>query len=410
MKIWIINHYAAPLTMAGGSRHYNFALELMKRGHEVLLIASNYNHFLHTYIETNKQPGEIDFTYDVPFLWIPTNTYQGNTFARFKNMITFSFRASQKKYYPRGIKPDIIMGSSPHLFAPLSALALAKRYQVPFLLEIRDLWPESLVDLGKISTHHPLIKLMRLIEGHLYKKATHIISLLPAVHHYLTKFKISHEKIMWLPNAIDLTIIPKELPIIENDKFTFMYAGAHGLANDLETVIQAGEILEQKGFGNKIRICLIGNGPEKKHLQALADKANLKIIEFHDAVSKQAIYPILNKADAFLMLLKNSPVFRFGISPNKLFDYLSMGKPIIFGVDTPYNPIEKCGAGISIKPSDKDALADAMIKLASTNKDQLKIMGERGKAYVLEHHNIQHLTDKLENLMTSLNTNHTAVL
>lgn len=399
MRIWIINHYAAPPTMAGGTRHYNFARQLMQRGHEVLLIAANFNHFSQTFIQTPASPGEIDYTYEVPFAWIPTPAYRGNTAARFKNMLAFSYRLLKKKYLPTGLPPDLIIGSSPHLFAALGGELLARRLKVPFLFEVRDLWPESLIDLGRISSRHPLIILMKRIETYLYKRAHRIISLLPSANEYLIKHGAKSENILWLPNAIDTDAIPIDLPPSSFNKFTVMYAGAHGLTNDLDTVLHAAKILQDQSFAPPIRICLVGEGPEKSRLKELAAHLNLSIVEFINAVSKSEIYSILNQADAFIMLLKDSPVFRWGISPNKLFDYLVMGRPIVFGVNTPFNPIEKFNAGISVKPSDPPSLAAAIRTLSSLPKHELTEMGSRGKEFVLQHHHLQKLTDSLENLI-----------
>ncbi len=398
MRIWMINHYAAPPTMIGGTRHYNFARQLIQRGHHVTLIAANYNHFSHSYIQLNSQWGKIDHTYEVPFIWIPTPSYQGNTFARFWNMLVFGRRLLQKKYLSMTSPPDVIIGSSPHLFAALGAQLLAKRLNKPFFLEIRDLWPDSLVDLGRISARHPMIMLMKGIEKYLYKQADRIISLLPSVNSYLINYGVNPNNIIWLPNAVDTDVIPQQMPAVKKDKFTFMYAGAHGLANDLDTVIKAAKILEEQSLAQHIRICLVGEGPEKARLKAFALEQRVTSVEFMDGVSKRDIYFTLNQADAFLMLLKDSPLFRWGISPNKLFDYLVMARPVIFGVETPYNPIEKYNAGISVKPSDPESLAKAMYQLSLLPKEELTNMGLRGKAFVLEHHHLQTLTDRLENV------------
>lgn len=399
MRIWIINHYALPPTMAGGTRHYNFARSLIKRGHDTIIIAANYNHFSQNFIETTAKVGEIDYTFEVPFMWIPTPAYRGNSIARFLNMLVFSVKILTSKYLSSQSPPDIIIGSSPHLFAAFSAALLAKRLKIPFILEVRDLWPESLIELGRLSSHHPLIKLMKKIELYLYKKSDKIISLLPAVNKYLIEQGVKDKNIIWLPNAIDAKNIPNNLPNIKSDKFTIMYAGAHGLANDLDTVLYAAKILQFKYDAQHIRIILLGDGPEKNRLKQLAVKLNLSIVDFQDSVSKTKIYSVLNTADAFLMLLKNSPVFRWGISPNKLFDYLVMGSPIIFGVNTPFNPIEKVKAGISIQPENAELLALAMYELSKLPKNQLIEMGARGKKFVLDHHDIQKLTDRLVELL-----------
>ena len=401
MKIWIINHYAVPPTSAGGTRHYHFAKQLILRGHDVTLIAANYNHFSHTFMQPKSQAGHhIDQSFDVPFIWIPTPAYYGNTIARFWNMLIFSWRLLQKKYLSCSSPPDLIIGSSPHLFAALSAELLARRLKIPFILEIRDIWPDTLVELGRFSERHPLIKMMKYIEHYLYKRADKIITLLPEAHQYFIKKGVKEDDIMWLPNAIDSDLIPSHLEHNRQDKFTIMYAGAHGLANDLDTVLKAGKILQNQGLSDKIRILLIGEGPEKNRLKQIASQQDITIVEFINAVPKQEIYTILNKADAFLMLLKKSPLFRWGISPNKLFDYLAMARPIIFGVDTNYNPIEKYNAGLSITPSCHESLANAISQLALLPEIERAEMGQRGKDFVMQHHHIQHLTNSLVDAMT----------
>lgn len=400
MRIWIINHYAAPPSMPGGTRHYSFAKELIKRGHQVTLFAANYNHFTHCHIDSHQMK---TLSQDVPFIWIPTPPYKGNTIARFWNMLVFSFRVLQKKFVRHTEPPDIIIGSSPHLFAAFSAYLLAKKYHVPFIFEVRDLWPETLIDLGRISRHHPLIVLMRWIEKFLYKKAHHLITLLPSADTYLIAQGVSKNRISWLPNSIDTDVMPNNISSIpyasQQNEFVIMYAGAHGLANDLETVLYAANILQEKYQSHCIRIILVGDGPTKPVLKKLADELQLSMITFQDAVPKKQIYTELQKADAFFILLKKSPLFRWGISPNKLFDYLVMEKPIIFGIDTPFNPIEQYQAGISVPPGDPEALAKAMFELSQLSKKERQEMGIRGKQFVLEHHHIQRVTDSLEKIL-----------
>ncbi len=406
MRIWIINHYALPPASAGGTRHFNLAKELKKKGHDVLIIASNFNHFAHDFIPSNTPYGEIDYSYAVPFIWLPVRAYKGNTLSRFLNMLDFSWRVMRNRYLRSQPPPDIIIGSSPHLFAAWGAERLAKKLKKPFLLEVRDIWPESLVDLGKFTHRHPLIKSMKWLEKYLYTRASRIISLLPNAKDYLKKYGVKEENILWLPNSVDMTshslTTTEKTPHSEENKFTVMYAGAHGLANDLETLLAAARILKNKKLDTAIRICLVGDGPEKNRLKAIAAQDNLASIEFLDPVPKNQVYQTLNQADAYLMLLKKSPVFRWGISPNKLFDYLLMERPIIFGVETPMNPVEICQAGMSIPPSDPAALAEAIYQLSILPASERKQMGKRGKEYVTAYHDIRKLADSLENMMKQL--------
>lgn len=399
MRIWIINHYATTPNTVGITRHYNLARELIRRGHEVLIIAANYNHFSHSYTAMNIPRGAIDHTHDVPFIWIPTPAYTGNSISRLWNMLVFSWRLIWNQCLAKMQVPDIIIGSSPHLFAAFSAKRLATTLKATFIFEVRDLWPQTLIDTGKFSDKHILIHVMKWIEKYLYKKAERIISLLPGANSYLINAGVQEQNILWLPNAVDTTSVPVNSCKSNADKFTVMYAGSHGYANDLITVVKAAHILQQRGLSNKIRICLIGEGPEKNNLIELATANNLSLIEFMNPVPKHDIYSVMTQADAFVMLLKNLPVFQFGISPNKLFDYMVMGKPVIFAVNTPYNPIDEANAGLSISPSNPEALADAIYKLSLYSQQDLMMMGQRGQAFVEKHHNIAYLATLLENLL-----------
>jgi len=401
MRIWIVNHYALPPHASGGTRHFGFAHELIQRGHEVTLIASDYDHNSHTFFP--RSVGKIDRTCAVPFVWIPTPAYKGNTIARLWNMLVYSFRILQKKYLMNAEqKPDVIIGSSPHLFAAFAAKRLAKRLKIPFILEVRDLWPETLIDLGKMSSYHPLIMVMKWIERHLYHHADRIISLLPHATEYFMQYGVSASRVTWLPNAIHADALALTYTQQKQDKFTIMYAGAHGLANDLETVLDAAKILQYQGLDQNIRICLLGNGPHKDFLKNRAENEKINMVDFIDAVPKSKIYAMLNKADGFLMLLKKSPLFRYGISPNKLFDYLVMARPIIFGVDTAYNPIQECQAGITIAPSDPKALAKAIQNLYQLPESERVAMGLRGKNFVMENHYIKNLTNILEKILLEI--------
>jgi len=399
MRIWIINHYAVSPDAAGGTRHFNFARRLLQKGHEVLIIAADYNHFSQKYTAPGRETSGPDISSGVPFCWVSVPPYKGNTAARFWNMLVFAWRVRNMAVSSALPKPDVIIGSSPHLFAAWGAERLSKRLDVPFVLEVRDIWPDTLVDLGKFTHRHPLIRVMKSIEKHLYRRAKKIIMLLPSAGEYLARFGVRSDDTLWLPNYVDMGLVSGSNAASHNKKFMVMYAGAHGLANDLDSVLVAAEILQQQGLSEHIRICLIGDGPEKSRLMAEAAARKISMIEFLDSVPKGEVYSVLQQADAFLMLLKKSPVFRWGISPNKLFDYFAMAKPVIFGVDTPHDPVKIAEAGISIPSGDSKALAGAICDLFHTPENKRLEMGERGKKYVSAHHNIIQLTDDMEKML-----------
>jgi glycosyltransferase involved in cell wall biosynthesis len=175
-----------------------------------------------------------------------------------------------------------------------------------------------------------------------------------------------------------------------------MYAGAHGVANGLDNIVDAASLLKKEDAGTNIRILFIGSGPSKQALEERVRREELTNVTFEAPVPKHSIHRKMQQADAFLMNLEDSPVFRWGVSPNKLFDYMSSARPVIFSVRTPFNPIETAQAGISIPPNDGRALADAMLQMAALPVAERWEMGLRGRRYVEENHGFVQLGERLE--------------
>jgi glycosyltransferase involved in cell wall biosynthesis len=273
---------------------------------------------------------------------------------------------------------------------------------VPFIFEVRDLWPQSLIDLGRISSRHPVVKLLAHIESYLYNRAAKIVALLPGAHQYIESVGINANKIIWIPNGIDFSIYDQVLTDVNNKRFTVMYAGAHGLANGLETVIKSAELLN-KDYGDKIVFRLVGDGPEKDHLKSLVDKKQLSNVEFNEPVSKWQIPAVLSQADAFIVVIKDSPLYKYGISLNKIYDYLVSSKPVVIGVSAFNNPVEEAGAGISVPPEDPEKLAAAVLDLYHKTSAERELMGLNGRRYVEENHDFRKLALRLEEvLLTSI--------
>lgn len=400
MKILMVNHYAIPPTEAGGTRHYSLAKELIKLGHEVEIVAANFNHQTKKEIIPNTKVQIFrQIVEGVPFNFISVPEYSGNSLARVFNMMSFTRQLYFSKYFRQMNKPDIIIGSSPHPWTVLAVQKVAKRWKIPFIFEVRDLWPQSLIDLGRISPKNPAIMYLAHLEKRLYERAERIITLLPGVYKYTETLGIDSSKVVWLPNGVDFSIYDQEFVSKNNEIFTVMYAGTFGLANGLDTIMQCAEILE-KDYKGKINIRLVGDGPEKERLQGLAIAKQLSIVTFDNPVPKREVPRVLSEADAFIMLLKDSPVFRWGISPNKLYDYLCSSRPVISGVNAFNNPVAEANAGITIQPENPQELADAMIRLYNLSQSEREQMGANGRKYVEENHDFRILSKKLEEVLT----------
>ncbi|MNS30482.1 putative glycosyl transferase [compost metagenome] len=397
MRVWIVNQYAVPPTQAGITRHYTLASELLKRGHDVTVIASSFDHV--TRRETRLAPGEqarLETMGKVPFLWLRTPPYRGNTLARMTNMVTFARQLIQ--WVPRLElpAPDVIVGSSPHLFGALAAERLARRFGVPFVLEVRDLWPQSLIDLGGVSAHHPVVLALGHIEKYLYRESSRILALLPGAVEHLVAKGAERARVVYLPNGADLSVLPAPEPPPANPRFTILYAGTHGLANGLDGLLDAAAMLQAEGFADRVLMRFVGDGPEKPRLMRRAEAEGLSLVRFEPPVAKEVIHAVLASADAFMVTMHAIGLYRFGISFNKIYDYMAAGRPTVLGASASNNPIAEAGCGLSVPAGDARAMADAIRQLAEMTPQERWELGQRGRAAVERQHDFRRLAETLE--------------
>lgn len=404
MNIWILNHYAITPDLPGGTRHFDFGKELSKRGYDVTIFASSFHYSLLKEIKLHDNNNYIidDINDNFKFVWVKTFPYKKNDWRRVQNMLSYLWRVYKTAKSLGLEKPNIIMGSSVHLFAVLASYFLSIHFRACFIMEVRDLWPQTLIDMG-IPKWHPFVIFLSLLEKFLYKKTGKIITLLPKAHEYIESLGISLRKIVWIPNGVDLNrfdVETEDASSTNNDEFIMMYVGAFGIANNLDVAIDSADILKNK-YSN-IKFVFIGSGPEKLRLIKRAELLKLHNIEFRDPIKKDKISEALVRADVLFFNLENSSVFKYGISSNKLFDYLASGKPIIFPSNTINDPINEAKAGITVPPDNPQALAKAIIKVHNMPKEKKQEMGKRGREYVKKYHNIPILVNKLERVFEEL--------
>ena len=399
MKIWMINHYATPPDRGSSTRHYALAKELKKYRREVTVIASGTQHLLNSSDEQKTHSLEIWQDESVKFLLLPSPSYQGSGIKRLWNMLYFSWQVLQ---LPKQVneKPDVIIGSSVHPFAVWAAERIAAQYQIPFCFEVRDLWPQTLIDMKAISKYHPLALILGKLEAYLYKKANRIITLLPYAYEYISKFDIPKEKIEYLPNGVDLNLFyAVSLPQDTQEYLTVMYLGSHGPANGLDTLVEAAAELEKNPAIKRIYWRLIGEGTQKSQLKAKIEQLSLKTINLEDGVPKSQVPQIIAEADILVANLLELDIYKYGISLNKLFDYLASQRPIVFGCAARNNPVAEAEAGITVPPENPQAMAQAIRQLAALSPQERAAMGQRGRTYVEHHHSYRYLGDKLNTLL-----------
>jgi glycosyltransferase involved in cell wall biosynthesis len=394
MRVWLVNHYALPPSEPGWTRHYALARELIRSGHDVTIIASSFNHV--TGMQMNSARGKIctfERFGEVPFLLLRVPSYRSKM-ARLWNMFFFAFEVWLGLGTRRMPKPDIVIGSSLTLLAAFSAERLARRLRVPFVLEIRDLWPQTLINMG-MRPKHPAVVGFGIVERYLYRNADKIITLLPNASEYMVPKGARSNDITWIPNGVDMELMPFPQVPTPHDLFVVMYAGAHGLSDALDSVLDAAAILNKEAPG---RFCFrfLGDGRNKRALRRRVETEDIANVVFEDQVPKRKIFSILQDADAFIISAKKTDLYRYGISLNKMHEYMAAARPTIFAAESHNNPIAEASAGITVAPEDSVAIAKAIQTLAAMSPDERWAMGLRARHYIEEHHDFTMLARRLE--------------
>jgi glycosyltransferase involved in cell wall biosynthesis len=336
----------------------------------------------------------------VKFVWIKTPAYCRNDWRRVVNMLSYGWRsfriAAQLKE-----KPDAIIGVTNHPIGALSGYCVSAVKRCRFFFEVRDLWPLTLVQFGLLKERSAITWAMSHLEDFLFKKAERIIMVWPRMDEYGTEKGTSREKFVWIPQCVDLNRYDSLRPYdgTFSGVFTVMYLGGHVNANAIEVILNAARVLQMQAFSG-VRFVLVGDGQEKRNLMKLAADLRLNNVEFKDVVPRQDLPRIMNEADAFVLSMKNLPgLYRFGISWNKLSDYLVAGRPILLAGAPAYNPVNIAGAGISVPPQDPDALANAVKELVAMSPEARARMGENAKRYATQFHDAAMLADRLERIL-----------
>lgn len=405
MKILLINHYAGSLDMGMEYRPYYMAKAWTKKGHDVTIIGGSYSH-----VRTNQPEVQKDFEEQIidqiRYTWIKTPKYSGNGLSRLLSMLIFTFKIIVRaKSIAKKYKPDVVIASSTYPLDNYPARLIAKHSKGKHIYEVHDLWPLSPMELGGMSKNHPFIMMMQAAENYAYKNVNQVISMLPKTKDHMEQHGLNLKKWHYVPNGINMdewenqTDLPIDIQIKivglkESGYFLIGYTGSIGLANALDNFLNA----SKEFINQKVMFVIVGNGPEKERLQNRSVNENLKNVLFLDPVPKQSIPKLLQYFDVLYIGLQKQPLFRFGISPNKMLDYMMAGKPIIQAIDAGNNMVSKAHCGLSIQAEDSAALAEAIKSMLSYSNDDRKAMGDSGKKYVQKNHDYKMLADKMLNI------------
>lgn len=368
-------------------RPYYFAREWIKMGHKVDIIAADYSHLRRKNpdVKEDFQSENID---GITYHWIRTNEYEGNGAKRAMTMAKFVSKLwiNSKKIVTE-LEPDVVICSSTY---PLDTfvgqrIRRVSKKKVKLIHEVHDMWPATLTEIGGMSKLHPFVIAMQIGENSAYKHSDMVVSLLPYSEPYMRKHGLKEGKFVCIPNGVveEEWQNPEDLPTTHKaaldklhaeGKFIVGYFGGHALSNALMNLIDIAHKIKDEN----VHFVLVGDGVEKKNLINRSKELKLSNVTFLDSVTKKAVPSLCEEFDCIYMGGLESPLYRFGLCLNKMFDSMRAGKPIICAMTTPRTYIEDYGCGVRIDSGNSDECIKEIMKIKNLTDAEFKAIRENG--------------------------------
>lgn len=382
-KVWIFNHYATNMFFDKGGRHYWFAKHLIDKGYEPTIFCANTGHNSSKKIDIENGKTKILKTSSIPYVFIKTKTYKGNGLNRIINILSFYkklFPVTKKYYYLNG-KPDVIIASSFHPLALIAGIKIAKKFRAQCICEIRDLWPESLVTYGSSHLTNILSKLLYIIEKWIYKKADKLIFTMEGGKDYIIEKgwdkkhggPVDIEKVYHINNGVDLDDFEynnknykiQDYDLENDDLFKVVYTGSIRKVNKVGKLLDVAKIISD----DRIRFLIWGDGSELKYLKKRIVNEKINNVRLKGRIDKKYVPYITNKAQLNVVLGDNISLFKYGVSMNKLFDYLAAEKPILLSFKAGYSLIERYNCGVELEKSNPENIAKEILRFKKMDRN-----------------------------------------
>lgn len=383
-------------------RPYYLAREWVSAGHQVTIVAGSVSH-----LRTRQPECTGSITWEeldgIRYMWLAVPKYEGNGVRRAANIFAFVAQLwRNRELICKEVAPELVIGSSTYPLDAVPALRIAHACGAQFIHEVHDLWPLSPIELGGMSPRHPFIRLMQWAENFAYRHADRVVSMLPYAEPHMRVHGLAPDKYVYVPNGIDIgswadataEVSAEHRAALERARrrghFIVGYAGSHGLANAMEWVVRAAGALRDSA----VTFVLVGQGPEKERLRQLAAEIAPDNVEFLPPVAKTAMPVLLASMDALVISWQRTPLYRFGVSPNKLMDYMMAARPIIQAIDSGNDIVAESGCGFTVPAEDSNAIASAVRQLMALSSETRSQMGERGRRYVIARHDYRFLASR----------------
>lgn len=389
MNILYLNHYAGSPALGMEYRPYYLAREWVRAGHRVQMVAASWSHV------RTRQPAAGEEVIDgIDYRWVATPPYRGNGPRRARNVASFLGQVwRDAPRLARQVRPDVVIASSTYPFDIWVAQRLARLAGAKLVYEVHDLWPLSPMELFGMPRWHPFILLCQAAEDRAYRDADRVVSMLPCVHAYMASRGLDLARLSIVPNGIALdewerepaalaSPVQQALQAARAKGVVVGYAGSMGVPNALDTLLDAAARLREA----PIRFVLVGDGHERERLARRLQDEGLVNVRMLPAIPKAQVPAFLAAIDIAYIGWQRVPLYRFGIAPNKLMDYMMARRPVLHSVEAGNDPVAEAGCGLTVPPEDAAAVAAGLQRLAALPEAERRAMGERGRAFVLARH------------------------
>lgn len=379
-------------------RPYYLSREWVKMGHKVTIIAGNYSHLRKKNPSVSKD-WETEIIDGIEYVWLRTGKYEGNgavralTMERYVRKLWIHSSMIAKKW-----KPDVVIASSTYPLDTYSAQSIAKKAKAKYVHEVHDMWPATLYEVGGMSKKHPFVVAMQIAENSAYKHCDKCVALLPYSKDYMIKHGLKPEKWVNIQNGIVEEEWENAEPIPEEhknffekykDKFIVGYFGGHALSNALDIILDAAKCTSE----NNIIYVLVGDGVEKKRLLKRAQEERISNVFFLNPVNKFSIPTLIQHFDCSIMTGNPSPLYKYGLCLNKMYDSMMAGKPIICAIDAPRTQVEEFECGIHVSSTSPSDIVAAIEKIHHLPLAEKKRMGENGKEAIMNYYRYHKLAE-----------------
>ncbi|MCA9755683.1 MAG: glycosyltransferase family 4 protein [Candidatus Eisenbacteria bacterium] len=385
----------------GGSRAYQFARAWVDRGHQVLIVTGMVNHKTLRVPEAYK--GKLVHLEEVEGIRIlrvwSFAGIRGSFRKRFLNFASYALSAGFFSLFRAG-SVDLIYASSTPLTVGLPGRFLATIRRVPWVFEVRDLWPDSAIIAGVLSKTSWPTRLASHLANGFYANAARVVGVTRGIVDGLREHGVPEEKLLCVPNGVDNWMTEVDAPPPEPNEFQVVYVGAHGRWNGLGQILDAAHLLRDEG----ISFLFVGDGDERTALMERAERENLTRVEFCPAVPKKEAFDKIRRGSASIVVTWDHP-FQKMVLANKIFDYLASGRPVIVGADGEMAElVREAGCGFVTRPEQPEELADAIRKMMALSPEERAEMGRKGREFILAEYQREHLAERLLATFETLTT------